>query len=713
MTTAEQRVDTEQAARASYEWSIEGQPERPYDLDWYLDFASWLEGTLQAGQPVAWQRAAVLALYSRFLRNLGDNDKRVLTGPRLDEFLERVDQVARRLDAAALADRIGRVPEHFRRYLLAARGEAAGPATVEIKSIMALDGELLVYGFVDSPGFGDEDVLSLRVEGAGPAGRAHDLPAGAGGTTTLQDQGLRHSYRYFGRDLVSYRAFDLRLPLDGLVPGTRLSWLLSTQRGTTPLRFSSAAARLAPDLGVSYVALGPLGLRYSDGELRVVKQSRRAAFAGELRALAGIRHAKLKAFDKLREFGLRLLYYLTRRFFSRRLVLYFDKLYMGGDNGQHLFEYASARALADGSRADHRYIAHPSSAAYSDLKRRGLKVVDFASPLRKLYALNAYVVAATHPNVFAYCGLNAFERRWYAAVLSAHVVCIQHGLTVQYIPQHQARQVDNTERYYCASPVEVANLRQPAYCYPENALKLTGLARYDGLVPDTRPVVLLCPTWRRYVANDVSHMGHTRQYTETFTASEFYRIYAGVLTDPELLAGLRERGYRLRFVLHPTLTEQAPDFLAVVQADALASGVVDVEAAADKGYEHQLRQGAILVTDYSGIQFDFATMRKPLVYFHPDSLPPSYPMGGYSPSRDGFGPVARDLASLRTAILDLVDGAEDPTPNSVHDVPPDGDSRRFPRLSEEYARRVDEFFPFADRRNSERIYAELVRDYAL
>ena len=46
-----------------------------------------------------------------------------------------------------------------------------------------------------------------------------------------------------------------------------------------------------------------------------------------------------------------------------------------------------------------------------------------------------------------------------------------------------------------------------------------------------------------------------------------------------LLAGLRQRGYRLRFVLHPTLTEQAADLLALVAGDPLASEVADVEPA--------------------------------------------------------------------------------------------------------------------------------------
>lgn len=660
--------------------SAEAVDEQPYDPAWYLDFAARLADDLLAEHPASWQREAVIELYRRFKRNHGDNDKRVLTPTELDEFLATTRRIALRLDALALAQCIRSVPEHFRRYLLAARGESSGPAGVEIKSIMNLDGELVLYGFVDSPLFGPDDALTLWIAGS---------PAASATALDLPDEGLRTEYRYFGRVLVGYRAFDLRLPLTRVSPGCRLWFQLSNEPAQAHLRFSSAAARLAPELGCRYAELGEIAVRYAGEELQVVRPTRTAAVVAELAALAGIRNAKLRPYDKLRELGLRVVYNLSRPLFRRRLVLYFDKLYMGGDNGQYLFEYASTHS----PQVEHRYVVHPDAPAYAELKAKGLRLVNFASPLRKLYPLHAEVVVATHANPLAYCGLNAFERRWFAHGIRAHVVCAQHGLTVQHIPHLQARHIDNTERYYCASPAEVANLRQPAYGYTERALRLTGLARYDGLVSEPRPVVLICPTWRRYVANDVTRMGRTRGYTEAFVDSPFFGVYSRVLTDQTLLTGLKERGYRIRFLLHPTLTTQVDDFAALRSAHPLTGELVDVSTAAGDGYERHLRRAAALVTDYSGIQFDFAVMRKPLVYYHPGELPPSYPMGDFEPARDGFGPVVTDLAGLTARLFETIDAGAVPAP--------------------EYLARIDRFFAYTDRRNCERIYAELRKDYHL
>ena len=63
---------------------------------------------------------------------------------------------------------------------------------------MSLDGEFVLHGFVDSPLFGGVDEVRVHV---------------GGDPRVVPDAGLRTEYRYFGRVLVSYRAFDLRLPL--------------------------------------------------------------------------------------------------------------------------------------------------------------------------------------------------------------------------------------------------------------------------------------------------------------------------------------------------------------------------------------------------------------------------------------------------------------------------------------------------------------------
>ena len=53
-----------------------------------------------------------------------------------------------------------------------------------------------------------------------------------------------------------------------------------------------------------------------------------------------------------------------------------------------------------------------------------------------------------------------------------------------------------------------------------------------------------------------------------------------------------------------------------------------------------------MVTDYSGVQFDFAYMKKPLVYFHPSQLPAHYDDGGFFYDTMGFGEICTESDQL-------------------------------------------------------------------
>lgn len=49
--------------------------------------------------------------------------------------------------------------------------------------------------------------------------------------------------------------------------------------------------------------------------------------------------------------------------------------------------------------------------------------------------------------------------------------------------------------------------------------------------------------------------------------------------------------------------------------------VVIIPAVGDMSYETMFRESSLMVTDFSHIQFDFAYMRKPLVYLHHKDIP--------------------------------------------------------------------------------------------
>jgi CDP-glycerol glycerophosphotransferase (TagB/SpsB family) len=97
-----------------------------------------------------------------------------------------------------------------------------------------------------------------------------------------------------------------------------------------------------------------------------------------------------------------------------------------------------------------------------------------------------------------------------------------------------------------------------------------------------------------------------------------------------------------------------------------------------------------MVTDYSGVQFDFAYMYKPIVYFHPPELPPSYHEAVYSYEHDALGEIVTNLDDLITLIISYMESNCE--------------------LKAQYQKRIDDFFYFHDQNNCQRIY-ESARNY--
>ena len=134
------------------------------------------------------------------------------------------------------------------------------------------------------------------------------------------------------------------------------------------------------------------------------------------------------------------------------------------------------------------------------------------------------------------------------------------------------------------------------YGYEDKQLQLTGLARYDGLKDKNQKLILITPTWRKEVA--VKYVfGEKRGYNPQFKDSAYYHIYNTLINDPRLLETAKRTGYRIMYLLHPATSSQLPDFKY--------NGYVELVAATgDMSYEKVLTEASLMVTDYSGVQFD-------------------------------------------------------------------------------------------------------------
>ena len=374
---------------------------------------------------------------------------------------------------------------------------------------------------------------------------------------------------------------------------------------------------------------------------------------------------------------LRRLYYLTRPFFRRKSIwVSFDKLYKAGDNGEYMYQYGREHIGTPGM-PEFYYIVNKDSPDYPRLKaQKHAKILKQNSVKCFLTCMNAQVILATHSNVHRYFNDNMAAIRCMRNLYKSKVVCIQHGLSINQIAHFQNQWFDDTVLYTCASPFEKANLSGKHYGYQDKQLQLTGLARYDGLKSQEKKLILITPTWRKDVAARYV-FGEQRGYNPDFKHSAYFHVYDSLINDPRLLETAERTGYRIMYLLHPATSSQLPDFKD--------NGHVELVAAAgDMNYEKVLTEASLMVTDYSGVQFDFAYQRKPLVYYHPDTLPPHYEEGGLHYETMGFGPVCKDQETLvDTLCRYMEDGC---------------------RMQPEYVQRADAFFSHSDFHNCERIY---------
>lgn len=377
----------------------------------------------------------------------------------------------------------------------------------------------------------------------------------------------------------------------------------------------------------------------------------------------------------------RLAYFAARPFMKRKPIwMYLDKIYKGGDSSEYLYKYACAQH--DGIK--HYYLIDKKATDYARLKKEGYKPLVRGSIKHRLVFLLSDMMVISNSTVFAFNNFGMVNSSYIRDLVNFHVCCVQHGMSVQKIAVAQNRLRDNTRLYFCASKYELKNLSHPVYDYVGyNALKLTGVPRYDGLKDRECKQIMISPTWRMQAAVPVrTSEGEQRDYNPLFKESTYFKVFNSLINDPRLIDAAKRYGYRIKYVLHPIVSAQVNDFDKNEYVDI-------VPAVGDMSYEKMFCESSLMVTDFSGIQFDFAYMRKPLVYLHHKDIPQHYEEGSFFYDTMAFGEICHDNDELIDTLCEyMANGC---------------------KMKEEYVRRADDFFYYDDHNNCARIYKEMRR----
>ena len=500
---------------------------------------------------------------------------------------------------------------------------------------------------------------------------------------------LNYNERYaltkvFGVSVYKRHSFSVDLPLEG-VSSAALNCEAVIDGEVIEIVFSyeSHFSRMSGTFLASYWCFGP------DKKYMMVKRENGMYFhtatkKEQRRQERRLQWEMLKSLD-LRAWvfiGVRNAYFLAKPFMKRKPVwMYLDKIYKGGDSSEYLYRYASAR----GKQIKHYYLIDKHAADYKRMRKDGYHPLVRGSIKHRLVFLLADMMVISNSTVFAFNNFGMINSSYVRDLVDFHVCCVQHGMSVQKIAVAQNRLRDNTRLYFCASQYEIENLSRPIYDYVGyDALKLTGVPRYDGLVDDDKKQIMISPTWRMQAAVPVrTSEGEQRDYNPLFKESTYYKVFNSLINDPRLIEAAKKYGYRIKYVLHPIVSAQVDDFDKNDYVDV-------IPAVGDMSYERMFCESSLMVTDFSGIQFDFAYMRKPLVYLHHKDIPQHYEEGTFFYDTMAFGEIAHDNDELIDLLCEyMASGC---------------------KMKEEYVRRADDFFYYKDRENCKRIYDVMI-DY--
>lgn len=481
--------------------------------------------------------------------------------------------------------------------------------------------------------------------------------------------------------LKAYR-FSFSLPLqDTIGQAITIVWQAGNGMGVSlPIRFTLYGG--AP-IGKSYSVQGDVVIRHpKQNTIKVVRKTLRAHASSEYRLLRSIfASPKLSRRDKMRISALRLTAKAYQQLKRKPIWIFIDREYKAGDSAEALYSYACKQPLAE--KVDLCFLQKKSSLDYPRLKSLGT-VLKPGSLRYRIKFLSAQKIFSGHHDALV---TNPFgnEGNYFADMYLYDFYNLSHGTLQGDLSAQLNRHVRPIHRFFVSTEMERRALLDDSYGYTEEEIRLDGMCRYDVYDKSkTCKKLLFMPTWRASLAGKIIPGTREREYVDGFEDSDYCRAYNDLINDERLLDLMRQAGYTGEFYVHPNYEKQA---------DCFHGNDVITVSASSANYNNALSEGALLITDYSGISFDFAYMRKPVLYYHFDNLfdgGHSYKDNYFSYEEEGFGPVCGEQNELIEAIGELL----------VNDC----------EMAPIYRERADSFFAFSDKNNCERVFNEIVSE---
>lgn len=213
-------------------------------------------------------------------------------------------------------------------------------------------------------------------------------------------------------------------------------------------------------------------------------------------------------------------------------------------------------------------------------------------------------------------------------------VFLPHGVSYG-VSEFCLKKHANINLFICSGKSEYDNILNN-YGYSKSEVAYTGFPRLDywyDFVVNKNEIVLM-PTWRSYLAQNENIV---------FENTSYFRAYSDLISNKKLHKFLLDSDLKLVFYLHNDMRKYVDFF------DTECENIEIVYKDNQYDIQELLKESALLITDYSSVHFDFAYMKKPVIYYQFDKyefLKKQYQSSVFDAEKDGFGPVAYNVDDL-------------------------------------------------------------------
>ena len=469
--------------------------------------------------------------------------------------------------------------------------------------------------------------------------------------------------------------FRVEIPLKNITDKRQKLELILTVNGKRSVQTRVIYGKYMPitkKYSRSYYAKDGILILGSDNGFSVARAAKKQIRMQEKNFLTDLKNTKAKAAKKARI--ARALVKLVKKILPRDIWLIADKSDRADDNGEVFFTYLT-KNWKD-VKCHPVFAISKSSVDYERLKSIGT-VVPYMSWRHKLLHLVAEhtISAYSHDEISSPFLENSF---YYGDLLQDNeVIFIQHGVIKDDLSRGVNKRHKNFKMFVTSAERERQSILDYNYGYTEDEVVLTGLPRYDLLYDAPQKKITIMPTWQRKLFGSYDARSSHWELLPGFTESGYYEFYNSLINSDRLLVTAEKYGYEIQFMPHPIFFP----YIDLFKTDGRTK-ILDPKTR----YRDIFAESSLIITDYSSVAFDFAYLRKPIVYTRFEEN--HYENGYFDYEHDGFGEVEWGVESTVDRIIDYI----------VTDC----------ALKDKYRERIDSFFAFSDRNNCRRVYEAII-----